>query len=141
MRIALVSCVKSKQPNPAPARDLYTSALFRKMRAFAERNADRWFILSAEHGLVEPSQILAPYERTLNRMRRAERDEWASRVRAQPSETLPAGAEVTVLAGERYREGLVPFLRERGYFVSIPLEGLPFGKQLQFLSARNARAR
>lgn len=138
-RIALVSCVKSKQPTPAPARDLYTSTLFRGLRAYAEHVADRWYILSAEHGLVRPDQVLEPYEKTLNHMRRADRDRWAARVREQLVDVLPAGADVIVLAGQRYREGLVPFLEERGHTVSIPLEGLPFGKQLRFLQEQNGR--
>ncbi len=135
MRVALVSCVKSKQAVSAPARDLYTSALFRGLRAYAERNADRWYILSAEHGLVDPSTRLAPYEKTLNRMGRADRDRWAAKVQGQLSEVLPPSAEVIVLAGERYRERLIPFLVARGHSVKVPLEGMPFGKQLQFLSA------
>jgi hypothetical protein len=138
VRIALVSCVKSKQPSPAPAKDLYTSALFRGMRVFAEANADAWYILSAEHGLLAPDQVTAPYERTLNKMGKAARQEWAERVQRQLETVLPARAEVIILAGERYREGLVPFLRSRGYAVSIPLEGLPFGRQLQRLKELSA---
>jgi hypothetical protein len=138
VRIALVSCVKSKQPSPAPAKDLYTAALFRGMRGFAEANADAWYILSAEHGLLAPDQVTAPYERTLNKMGKAARQEWAERVQRQLETVLPARAEVIILAGERYREGLVPFLRSRGYVVSIPLEGLPFGRQLQRLKELSA---
>jgi hypothetical protein len=133
VRIALVSCVKSKQPSPAPAKDLYTSALFRGMRGFAEANADAWYILSAEHGLLRPDQVTAPYERTLNKMGKAARQGWAERVQRQLVAVLPSRAEVIVLAGERYRDGLVPFLEGRGYDVSIPLERLPFGRQLQRL--------
>lgn len=138
MRVALVSCVKSKKTHPAPARDLYTSALFRSLRRYAERNADRWYILSAEHEVVEPSTVLAPYERTLNKMPRAERDRWAASVQRRLAELLPANSEIVMLAGERYREGLIPFLRSRGHKVSIPLEGMPFGKQLQYLKTVNA---
>jgi hypothetical protein len=133
VRVALVACVKSKQPSPAPAKDLYTSTLFRGMRAFAEANADAWYILSAEHGLLDPDQVTAPYERTLNKMGKAARQEWAARVQRQLAAVLPARAEVIILAGERYREGLVPLLESRGYGVSIPLQGLPFGRQLQRL--------
>jgi hypothetical protein len=132
-RIALVSCVKSKQPSPAPAKDLYTSTLFRGMREYAEANADAWYILSAEHGLLGPDQVTAPYERTLNTMEKAAREEWAERVQRQLATVLPAGAEVIMLAGERYREGLVPFLERRGHRITIPLEGLPFGLQLKWL--------
>ena len=42
IRVALVSCVKSKQDSPAPAGDLYTSPLFRSFRRYAEANADVW---------------------------------------------------------------------------------------------------
>jgi hypothetical protein len=125
--------VKSKLGRPAPARDLYTSALFRAYREYAETNADSWFILSAEHGLVDPDAVLAPYERTLTKMAKVQRGDWAVRVKAQLAEKLPVGADVTILAGERYRETLVPFLRSRGHRVEVPLEGLPFGRQLQRL--------
>lgn len=133
MRVALVSCVKSKLDRPAPAKDLYTSALFRALRAYAENSADEWLILSAEHGLVEPDQVLAPYERTLNRMPKAQRNEWAARVKDELAARIPTGADIIILAGERYREGLVPFLRARGNLVEIPLEGLSLGRQLQRL--------
>jgi hypothetical protein len=132
-RVALVSCVKSKRPTAAPACDLYTSALFTKMRDYAKTNADTWYILSAEHGLLSPDQIVAPYEKTLNKMRVQERWNWARKVQNQLLQVLPKGAEVIVLAGQRYRENLVPFLEENGFSVRIPLEGLSFGRQLQRL--------
>jgi len=133
MRIALVSCVKSKRSTPAPAKDLYTSPLFCGLRKYAESNADVWYILSAEHGLLSPDQVIAPYERTLNTMGKVARQRWAADVQAQLIATLPHKAEVIILAGERYRKDLVPFLRERGHAVDIPLEGLSFGRQLQRL--------
>lgn len=132
-RIALVSCVKSKGGAPAPAKELYTSALFRGLRRYAELNADRWYILSAEHGLLHPHQVIAPYERTLNRMGRYDRLRWAARVQRQLRDVLPPWGEVIVLAGERYRQDLLPFLRDRGLQVTVPFEGLSFGRQLQRL--------
>jgi hypothetical protein len=113
VRVALVSCVKSKRDSPAPAQDLYTSQLFKEFRQYAESHADAWYILSAQHGLVEPNTVLAPYERTLNKMRTADREEWAARVKAELVSRLPAGADIIMLAGERYRAALVPFLRAR----------------------------
>lgn len=133
IRVALVSCVKSKQARAAPACDLYTSQLFRYLRGYAKANADCWYILSAEHGLLRPEQVIAPYERTLNKMGKVERLAWAERVQRQLLDVLPSGAEVIVLAGERYRSDLVPFLTAHGYNVSVPLEGLPLGRQLQRL--------
>lgn len=63
--VLLVACVKEKQPKPAAARDLYVSALIRKERAYAQRRGQPWFIFSAEHGLVAPTEWLAPYDRYL----------------------------------------------------------------------------
>ena len=133
VRIALVSCVKSKQASAAAACDLYTSPLFRFLRGYAEAHADAWYILSAEHGLLRPDQIVDPYERTLNTMRKDDRLAWAQQVQRQLLQVLPEEADVIMLAGQRYREDLVPYLRERGFSVGVPLEGLVFGKQLQRL--------
>ena len=133
MRVALVSCVKRKQTVPAPARELYVSALFRGMRRFAESHADRWFILSAEHGLVTPETVVAPYERTLNRMTAQERRAWAARVLESLEREVSPGDTVVLLAGKRYREGIVPALEARRIEVQIPLEGRGLGRQLQWL--------
>jgi uncharacterized protein DUF6884 len=135
MRVALVSCVKSKRTTAAPAKDLYISALFQGLRRYAEVNADAWYILSAEHGLLNPEQIVEPYEKTLNKMGYRQRLEWAEEVQRRLLQVLPEGTEVLVLAGQRYREHLVPFLRDRGFSVSIPLEGLSFGRQLRALNS------
>jgi hypothetical protein len=73
-----VGCVKSKRPRPAPAKDLNTTALFRGARACVGRSCDRWFILSAEHGLVNLDAVLAPYEKTLKDASTRERRTWFS---------------------------------------------------------------
>jgi hypothetical protein len=137
-RIALVSCVKSKKNIAAPAADLYTSPLFRFLRQYAEANADGWYILSAEHGLLHPDTVIDPYERTLNRMGSGERLAWAHGVQQKLLKTLPPDAEIIVLAGSRYREHLIPFLKARGFSITVPLEGLSFGKQLQRLKEINS---
>jgi hypothetical protein len=103
------------------------------MRKYAEAHADRWFILSAKHGLLRPDQVIAPYERTLNAMPKADRVAWAVKVQEQLAKELPRRATIIMLAGERYRENLVPFLTSRGFEVQIPMEGLRFGPQLRWL--------
>ena len=133
-RIALVSCVKSKRAAASPARELYSSQLFRGLRAYAEAHADAWYILSAEYGVLRPDDVIAPYEKTLTTMPKRDRVVWAGRVQPQLLEILPSGAEVILLAGARYREGIELFLRQHGFSVSTPMEGLGIGKQLQWLN-------
>lgn len=76
--VALVACAAAKLDHPAPAKDLYVSSLFRKSRAYAERNADAWYILSAKHGLVSPAATIEPYDLTLNSMAIADGRRWAT---------------------------------------------------------------
>ena len=35
-------------------------------RRYAETHAERWYILSAAHGLVDPERIIDPYDISLN---------------------------------------------------------------------------
>ena len=72
-------------------------------------------------------------------MRKSDRLAWARRVQKQIMQVLPPDAEVGAdsLNGKelslRDCEELIPFLRKRGFGVTVPLEGLGFGKQLQRL--------
>jgi cytoplasmic iron level regulating protein YaaA (DUF328/UPF0246 family) len=103
------------------------------LRRYAETHSDDWYILSAEYGLLRPDQVVAPYERTLNKMSRSERLAWADCVQRQLLEVIPPGAEVILLAGLRYRKDIQPFLQERGFSVAVPLEGMKIGEQLHWL--------
>lgn len=135
MRIGLVSCVKSKLNWPAVARNLYTSALFRGARGAVENTCDAWYVLSAEHGLVAPDDVLEPYEKTLTTASTTERRLWARRVLGQIDRALGPirGVEFEVHAGRAYLYfGLIDGLRDRGATVLDPLQGLPLGKRLAF---------
>ena len=134
--IVLVSCVKSKRSQPSPARDLYTSTLFKGASAYAEEVGDRWFILSAKYGLLDPDKVVSPYEKTLNKMPVAERLAWAKEVLADLEPLAKPGDEVVFLAGTRYRENLIEPLKRIGCQIAVPMVGLPFGKQLSWLKAK-----
>ena len=105
-------------------------------RKYVEERCDTWYILSAKFGLVDPYQVISPYEETLNKKPRAEREQWARRVWADLSTRLQGGDHIIILAGERYREYLVPQIIELGYVLEVPMKGLAIGKQLQWLSKR-----
>lgn len=132
--LCLVSCVKTKLPNRAPARQLYVSDWFRKARAVVEARGWPWRILSAKYGLVDPEMVIEPYEMTLNNMRRGERVEWSRTVMTAFDSRLTDVKSVVIFAGERYREFVVPALRARNITVHIPMEGLRSGEQLSQLS-------
>ena len=131
----LVSCVSQKRQGRSRARDLYLSPWFLKARDYVEATRMPWFILSAEHGLLHPDTEVSPYERTLNTMPVAERRAWASRVLEALRPHLPGTEQVVLLAGDRYREFLMPSLKAACRDVRVPMEGLKIGFQLQWLGA------
>ena len=132
--VALVSCVSQKVPRPARASDLYTSTWFVKARAYAQQNADTWYILSALYGLVEPARVIAPYNVTLKGLPAADRRAWATRVLVSLRGLLKPGDCVLFLAGQAYRTGLVNAIKAMGCTVIVPMEGLAIGEQLHWLN-------
>ena len=132
--LVLVSCVKSKLARSAPAQDLYTSTLFTGYRSFARASGAPWFILSAKYGLVRPDEVIAPYEYTLNRLGVDVRRTWAKNVLEELLPETEGLKTVVILAGLRYREFLVGPLEAAGLKVEVPMSGLAFGKQLQWLA-------
>jgi hypothetical protein len=115
--LVLVSCVSQKFSAPAPARLLYRSEWFTKVRTLIEAQKADWFILSALYGVVAPDSRIAPYEKTLTTAGVAERRAWAEYVRRQLSPHLVGRRRIVIFAGQRYREFLMPTLLRDGYEV------------------------
>lgn len=127
-KVALIACTKSKLSVAAPALHLYRSPMFRWSAAYAERwGAESVYVLSAKHGVVEGSQVLAPYDATLIGAPRQVRREWAELA----LEELAARHDLArdrflLLAGEAYLGDLRSRLRQR----VEPLLGLSIGRRL-----------
>jgi hypothetical protein len=118
------------------ARELYCSDWFTKARAYVEGQKGRWLILSAKHGVVEPDQVLAPYEETLYEKTAMERRTWAESVSASLKRRVARGDRVILLAGAVYREHLVPLLKDYGCEIEVPMRGLGIGQQKAWLKQR-----
>ena len=137
--IVLVGCGKQKQPKPAPAKELYTSALFKASRRYAERVGDHWYILSAKWGLVDPDTELAPYDMNMARMKAPAQNAWAERQVAALRRRHANAPEfrVILLGGHAYMWYLRAKLRDLGYTVLDPLYGKPLGHRLKWLNGAN----
>ena len=143
-RYAIVGCGKAKKDESAPAKELYTSTFFEKKREFAEVFARRWWILSAEHGLVEPDTVLEPYDTTVEDLDDRERYELRRDVRDTFKRTFDGvvNARVDVLAGRDYVDLVAPVLDaeeflDRGILAKYPLQGFGgIGEQMQHLNRK-----
>lgn len=138
MRVGLVGCVKSKGFFNAPARDLYISTLFKGRRRYVESSCDRWFVLSAKHGLVDPQEIIEPYDVALSQQTVMYQARWSDQVLRQLQEQLGdvSGMTFEIHAGAAYRNsGVAQGLRDLGATVEIPTGDLRFGELLAFYSS------
>ena len=133
--IYLVACAATKRKHASTASELYTSTWFTKASDLAKRESDQWYILSAKHGIVDPDWYIAPYNKSLNTMKLAARRRWGKMVSKQLKQIiLLHGANVVVLAGRRYRDPIWEALLEVAGTVSVPMDGLGIGQQLQWLN-------
>lgn len=102
--IVVIPCGALKLATPAPACRLYRSQHFaltyRAARRLAEDQGARVFILSALHGLVDPSTVLAPYDVTMG-----DPDSIAPAAIAEQLAAIRPTA-ITSLLPRRYRDAL-----------------------------------
>ena len=130
--VYLISCVKKKCGLQVPAEHLYCSDWFKKARAYVLRKiaaGDKWYILSAKHGLLAPDEHVGPYNETLTNMKKAKRQAWTRQIMGDISQVLAPGDTVVLLAGQKYREFLEIDLHSLGCRVSVPMRGMGIGKQ------------
>jgi len=133
-RVAIISCCKVKMERPAPAKNFYCSQLFTATRRYVEReiqrgNLDGWFVLSAKHGLIEPEQIVEPYDVTLAKMSSAAKVVWSDQVVADIRRRWkhPELCRFSVFAGMLYAQPFNHFPR-----TVFPLAGEGIGDRLKF---------
>lgn len=102
--LVVIPCSAVKGPAAAPARELYTGSYHRMCAAAAEAlttRGGRVLILSARHGLIEPAQVLEPYEHRMGQLG----DVTPEQLRAQAERLGVADAEqVVILAGRAYAQ-------------------------------------
>ncbi|MDT0166473.1 hypothetical protein Q9R32_12990 [Actinotalea sp. AC32] len=138
--VVLIGCVKSKLARAAPARELYTGTLFTRRLAYAQRSGVPWFVVSGRWGLVDPDEVIAPYDLDLGAMPAAYRRGWAAFVGAQLEMALgqASGTLVEVHAGHHYVEALRPVLRVMGAVLSDPVVAGSMGETLAWYDRRGS---
>lgn len=122
MKIALLSCTKSKKSYSCKASEMYSeSRIFRRAYQYAKLICDEVYILSAKYGLISEEDIIEPYNETLNKKSTQERRLWSEKVRLNLGKLYSLeNDEFLVLAGKSYNEFLLPYLNK----YELPLKGI-----------------
>jgi len=136
--IALVGCSGPKLKHPAPARQFYTSQLFRSTLELAERRHDVVYVISAKHELVALDQVVAPYDLTMGNIAKEWRVIWGLRVWGSiVNRHQGVDRQIHVYAGKDYAQPI----RSAGFHQATfhePLAKMQVGQRLQWLKQQLA---
>jgi hypothetical protein len=120
--VILVGSTGSTSAVPVPARELFGLPGFERARDSADRSGLAWFVLSAKHGLLDPDDVVGPYDFALGEQTvdyRATGGEW---VAAQLAARMPlAGVTVEVHGGVDFAGPLRKALARHGATTELPL--------------------
>ena len=135
--LVVVPCGKAKiwdrEPGrgPTAARDAYAGGPFKLNRAYAERFADRWIILSAKYGFLVPDHTIpGPYE--VSFLKPASGPVSVATLRTQVTAIgLDRFPVVVGLGGAAYRAAVAKAFAGTGARLVFPFAGLPVGYAMQ----------
>ena len=141
--IVLIGCVATKRAAACAAADLFDSPLFRGRRRHAAASGLPWYILSAKFGLLDPADVIGPYDVYLASQSPAYKKAWGEFVTAQLAQRHPGlrGTLIEVHAGAAYVEPLQAPLAALGATLTVPLRHLPLGGQLNWYNTHHDPAR
>jgi len=138
--LVFVPCGASKiwsrfpRSGPTRAKDAYVGAPFKVNKAFAQKFADKWMILSAKYGFIEPEFVIPEnYDVSFNDPATKPID--LGELKAQTSRKgLENYDVVIVLGGMNYTEIVKEIFTGYGKVI-VPTEGLPIGKAMKLIKS------
>jgi hypothetical protein len=123
-RVVLIGSAGETASGPVRVADLFRSAGFVRAREHALHSGAPWFVLSAKHGLLEPDDVVAPYDLQLGDSSTIYRSAWGEWVAAQLGERVRlSGTTVEVHGGVDFAQPLRQPLARRGAALELPLPG------------------
>ena len=136
MTLVIIPCGRSKiwdtNPHlgPTPAREAYTGAPFKVNREYAEVVGNRWIILSAKYGFIEPATPILQYEVTFKR--KNTNPVSIATLRKQVADLGLADCDhVIAIGGKEYRAAVEQAFSGSAVKLTFPFSGLPVGRAMR----------
>jgi len=129
--VVLISGGKTKQDDSDIAEHMYQGELFKLSLTYAKSLLpDAIYILSAKYGLLDLSEHIEPYEKSLKYMSLPDRRDWAARVKNRLTVLASLSEDRFIfLTGQVYSQYLAQYMQR----YECPLMGSQFGRQLAWL--------
>lgn len=126
-----------KKPNAGltPAKALYTGSPFVVNRAYAEKFSDRWVILSAKYGFIDPDYLIAEDYNTTFKRKSTSPVTVGELVKQVENLALDQHETVIGLGGKDYRFAIEAAFRDTSCQLYFPFAGLPVGRMMQATKA------
>lgn len=132
MRLYLIGCGKEKKDGIHKAKDLYDSGYFKLKKEYVERHGFQYYILSAEHGLLNPEKEIEKYNKQMKDLSKEDLKTWVANVVSDLSKIADNnGVKYIFLAGRDYWNPLIDKLGKEQ--CELPLAHLRIGKQMEYL--------
>jgi hypothetical protein len=124
-RVVLIASSGVTATSPQPAATLFESGGFAAARDHAVRSGHPWFVLSAKHGLLDPGDVVGPFDVQIGDQASGYRATWGEWVVAQLAARVQLqDAVVEVHGGVDFAQPLRAPLTRRGAVLDIPLPGM-----------------
>jgi len=136
--IGLVAPSRRRRGGVCRAREQFElSYVFRRARDFCERAYGEWYILSTQHYLLTPLQVIGSGEPPLITLQAAERQAWAEQVAKRLGERDERSAEpvIFVLYGSQFYAELLTRAAPYANF-ELPLAGMSLHDRLRWYDER-----
>lgn len=136
--LVIVGCGKLKANKACQAQNMYKGQLFKAAKSHAMKIGTRWLIASAKYGLLMPTDVIKPYDKTLTGAGRDEKAAFRHSCQADYAGYLTDFGKpdrVVILAGKLYVD---PLVGEHGTAlrnvdqIELPLEGMGIGERLAY---------
>jgi hypothetical protein len=111
------------------AAQAYTSSYFQKNMAYAKRFGDRWMILSAKYGFLDPDELINDYNVTFKK-RKTNPISIAKLQEQVADKQLAKYDEAIVLGGEEYLLAIEGAFEGTQTKIVSPFRGLSIGSRM-----------
>ncbi len=96
--------------------------------------SDKWFILSAKYGLIEPENKISPYDIKIDDLKDEAKNKWVKEVSKKLKLIIDKDQPIVFLGDSKYFEDISIILRKTNITTFIPFKHISHNHRVDWLS-------